>query len=1111
MRNKTTILTSQQSVAESVRLWLLDSYLDSDSLSWNSNRIGFVAKKLNTLFECNYYWLENLSTLSDFFCKKTTDSKHSRMEFCNSIGFFTNLGHECYSTVTYLISLMFLHLSEQGHVVLRYGHQIKLPPAGVSFLKYYKLGLVPKLIAELYAMSTNSRFNSCKGLLNAKCIDELEKIGSETSSTRQRSLLNTMEVASYFGISSINEFDTDMFYEYFCINEVAEGSTLSFLFFLNLYDKVYDGKLSDEWGSTIKHHVSAVKSNASTSKIKIIDQPGLVRASTNSYINAEEVELQHEEKTSNFLKFGSFEFNVKSKLTDFSPDKLEQESYWKKTQCDFVNSFSESGTKKSQKLRLSYLNSYLFDYLPQFFSSKIDLPYPRPISPKYFYPYIYIKPSETLIEHAFGKEVGVELPVSLLDYIYTITEEKALLQGSHRTNAGRDCISLIQRYFDFLISKFSSIPECRIDSNPITDWDKNSRAGYNLSGTNKEILELDYWVFLRDYIKLIANVLVENAENVVFHGKDNKFIFKIDKYISWRNFKVHIDEVDLTELGEFAFQDNKNPVYTTAFQGFVSLYVLAWTGMRDSNALWLDVRSFDSLVSESFDDDDLVELFVNTDKIKTSPFKIQIPSHVMKLLQRVKELRLEVDRNGFNEPIDYKGAATSKWGKVKPLLQATKKNGSPYSSKRNLLLFCCRTFENFLEAHNKTASEKDEATKLISYTSSIYYLPLKANQKTFRQNTNTFHRDQDYTWVIKYLKSDYECTYTPIKEAVTWTPHSLRATFDSIMSLLVDPKEVGEISTGQSEGVVGYYAQMKLSEAKKVRRLGCNLVSENKLPMQVSSATKVLSAKDESVDEKAFKIFHSQGKAAEQFGCISLSHIEVSNNISPLEALKNASSQQLAFNRTHICPFNNDCPKEVISLLNGQKNCSICPYALFCKDHAVGISAELKRLGDISAEVSKKIEHPNLFEREKQGLKRELNYLIQAIAGWYARHVFLAKKINSEEFFTGKADEKLIVHVKSSSLGENLLNRLVESHDVPTLQSEKLKRSAAQITRKIKALLRTSPDVFIAESNEADELSVALQMIKTICEFNNIEVGEIMEALASPQAINVKWLEAINE
>jgi hypothetical protein len=244
-----------------------------------------------------------------------------------------------------------------------------------------------------------------------------------------------------------------------------------------------------------------------------------------------------------------------------------------------------------------------------------------------------------------------------------------------------------------------------------------------------------------------------------------------------------------------------------------------------------------------------------------------------------------------------------------------------------------------------------------------------------------------------------------------------------------------------------------------------------------------------------------------------MSTISISGMQSPIEAIVQASANEIAINRTHICPFNNECPKEVVAALLGEKCCAICPYAIICSGCAVAISAELKRLGDIAADITRTLKGDQaLLASEKERLKQDRQLVTKSIGGWLVRHNFLSKKINSGSYFTGKKSDMLLKHISGTSSGRNVIDRLIETDGISTMTSPKLERDAARLNRKLTALMNKQPEFIEALGDDSpSESEIALQMIRTICSVNKINENQLAKRLTSlqPNLSKVKWFNSL--
>ncbi|EOA9037558.1 hypothetical protein ACIMS2_005003 [Vibrio harveyi] len=1128
MRVKTKIVTNLHDTTSCASDWFKTA-IGKETSSWHDNRFSYVSTLVCQSLS-SFNWLTKISELS-LLLSKNDRSRKKMAEIVEFIGLSHNHGSSCNSLVTQVISFLLLHLSFQGHIKLRYGHHICLPKRPETFDWFYRRGLIVDSLSHLYMASTPDRFSYFRSSLPQKYHSFLDSLASNHRSTRQRVSMNMIEAATYSRIKSLDDMSSEVLAIYYKANSEASeyyisigdqtnrASTVTYSLFMDMLDAANNTRIRKEYESLLSQRLLSQKAKSVDSIrdkhfINTLSTPSAIKNCTCNSLNFQNYEIDTKIREVKVLSIGDFTFSVKENLTEFRPENLAYEGYWKKTQIDYIATCRESGTKKSRQSRLSYLNSYLFDYLPSFFkkhSATTILKYPE--NPKDFLSYVFVSSSETLAENQFGEKKNTIYPVSILDYVYTITEEKALAQGYSRTNAGRDTVATIQQYFDFVITKFSAIPECSLVTNPITHFDKDNRKGYGYHKSQKEKIDLDYWVLLRMYLLEVSKAALLNAERVVFHGKDNQPIFTINKTIEWLEHNVHIDTFDATNFQLFTAEDWKEPTKFTEYQGLVTLTLLAWSGLRDSNILWLDVKSYSQHCPSDYSDDDYVPLWVNTDKAKTEPYISEIFGHAMRLLDRSSKLRMRVNRAGFNEPIPYKGANNSKWPDIRPLLQKTQKNASVFKS--TFLLDVLLEFEKCLTKHNRKMRELGQP--IIEFTSSIYYLPQQANQANFRSVRSYVHAEQDYSALLRHLATGESYQFTPIKQAVIWTPHSMRVTFDSVCSVLADPTTVGQVATGQHPKTVGYYSINTLDEAARIKAIhAASGLKKQFHPLILQrdpnfcSQMKTASISDVYLDEEKYLRSHALGTASMDFNCHSLSAITVDGIKPPIEVLIHASSNEIAFNRTHICPFNNNCPKEVIAALLGEKCCAICPYAIISTDHAVAISSELKRLGDIASDITRTLKNARgLLKSEKEQLKNDRALTIKSISGWLVRHKFLSKDINSQDYFTGRKNDMLMKHMSSSFSGQNLITRLIESDGVSTMTSAKLEREATRLNRKLTALMNRQPEILEnLEKHSASESEIAIHLIKTICELNKINETQLANRLTSlqPTSPMLEWI-----
>ena len=196
--------------------------------------------------------------------------------------------------------------------------------------------------------------------------------------------------------------------------------------------------------------------------------------------------------------------------------------------------------------------------------------------------------------------------------------------------------------------------------------------------------------------------------------------------------------------------------------------------------------------------------------------------------------------------------------------------------------------------------------------------------------------DEDYT----EQKADDCCDTSRIVTEIT--PHSSRSTVISVNCQFLPPEYVGKYLTGQTTGTVCYYNKSDDDEFKRLAReqkKGISILSRSNMNISLKKGTATIMAADKnSALVNAFvKDPHS---AAADFGAVSSHFFERDTGLSIIASTRNL---KLAFEPTHICPFNRLCPEDRIKI--GLKDrCNFCDYAVRTIDHLPAISCERRNL-----------------------------------------------------------------------------------------------------------------------------------------------------------------------
>lgn len=89
------------------------------------------------------------------------------------------------------------------------------------------------------------------------------------------------------------------------------------------------------------------------------------------------------------------------------------------------------------------------------------------------------------------------------------------------------------------------------------------------------------------------------------------------------------------------------------------------------------------------------------------------------------------------------------------------------------------------------------------------------------------------------------------------------------------------------------------------------------------------------------------------YGGISLNLKEEGK--SGLDMLIENSNIKIAFNKTEMYPYNNNCPPELIKELKGIRRCGICPYAVRSIDHLPAIAVKKRQAMELLEDIEKKL------------------------------------------------------------------------------------------------------------------------------------------------------------
>lgn len=754
--------------------------------------------------------------------------------------------------------------------------------------------------------------------------------------------------------------------------------------------------------------------------------------------------------TDNLISFDGYEFNGSWASYNLSNFK-DVASPWIKAQREFVSSFPERSTKKNVSKGLQFLNAYLFHYLKHFFASH-DVPYKYPEKISDFKNAIYISPSDIVSEHLY-QSTDIQFPLSLVDWI-KITNEK------NKDSVTKARASKISKFFDFVVAKYRGVDGYDIEANPLGTMDLRRIQGQGYKRSNKKLMELEYWKLFTDFLYVIVERVISDIEGESNIPKTGKFSVNVDRDIEFGKNKVHVGNLETVDFKRCRVS-GKHYVQPQILLAFL---IMAKSGLRMSNVMNLDVRSYDQNVDNlmDIDDGDFIELHVNTDKAKSRSFPSLLSVPVFKLLKRFIVIR-DTIAGVPTTPFPYNRDEQSKWGDVLPILAITENNhwdGSIMPSLLNAFEICVK------ESGLNLGSE-------------VFYKPIFLTPKSFSILKATKHRTPTERYCIHY-KAGESAYFTPIDISTEVTPHSFRKTLDTYYSILLGDKETGQFFTGQSEATVGYYREVSPEVVNQVMHYTDSLNFPDVVPV------KMLSWDDEEIRKQIV----TEGLKGVNGFTLSVIESDIDTQLSA------TNPSDIAINQTHICIYGNSCPPEILDGLQGKKNCAVCPVAIGTPHDGVAIAAQIKYHVDNIAELNEQLLDEDLTSAECTSLRLARADELNFACSWFVRHKFIiaeAEKLGNYHVLEdgGEKIKTKLKYMMASNESEEIYSRLMETSSSPTMQSNKLKQIASRLSRKLVRMMGQG-DI---ELPDIKPVEVALQFIGKVADVHGIPKNKLDELI----------------
>ena len=357
-----------------------------------------------------------------------------------------------------------------------------------------------------------------------------------------------------------------------------------------------------------------------------------------------------------------------------------------------------------------------------------------------------------------------------------------------------------------------------------------------------------------------------------------------------------------------------------------------------------------------------------------------------------------------------------------------------------------------------------------------------------------------------YFSGHYESDYTP---------HGTRSSVISEKIKVLPPWVVGEFISGhESLAVLHHYVQLDKDDIKEVLENQSRYINGDK-SILLDDPNNVTKRNAAELNEKLKRVVEvDPNLVIQKFGGFSFSESSSQNEIkSGVNLIRNTPTSHFAFMSTHICPFNGQCPSDVISDF-GKNKCGPCYYSVKTIDHIPRILAEARKLHadikDYEFQISRISSDEDCDQSSIDKLDREKREIAFELAAWV--HSYKVLKIKREELKrkteegTGDAyivpkpfmlhDNFIAIQEKQSEATEFLLRMqdadMFQEYFTPSLRVEILSiRNKILINQQKFDQLISNSDVF----SLTDELR---GLIRDVAEKEGVTPMKVIEDLRTP-------------
>lgn len=681
----------------------------------------------------------------------------------------------------------------------------------------------------------------------------------------------------------------------------------------------------------------------------------------------------------------------------------------------------------------------------------------------------------------------------------------------------------IDAYFDYMASHSSS-DECLLGFiNPIADID--FPIVKRRSGTNKPAFESEHFPYLLQYcyaIESFSTYLSERVhlEQISLYAQEyradiesknwndaqkvietEKFgyvplIFYINplfdssspksnsnKFIKYK--ALHLISRSVIPIIDKAVKNNGSWVFYPQLNYIRHNIVALETGVRSIHIRWLDSRTYAQSIDRSRKLPPICKLHINTDKVNGA-WDASVSEDVIKLLDRQNAMVKWFNDSPMSEEVWYDGHEDSVFGKIVTIFPKWMTSGplqpTAYMNYFKKLIY---SFDLFCR----------------------YQLQVEASNQMPEALADVESIDDPVDFLAAIRLE------TEASKLIEHTPHSCRVSVVSEYIRILPPHIIASHLTGHATVAhVMYYAKLDPAYLKTVAQHQKMSVEQGWL----HDHPVMSSIKAEDIESKLQQAFRrNKENSLIDFGAISFDRETQNDVLSGIKAAKQRTIDSLAFMPTHICPFGNKCPAEVIKDLGAipgsSTPCGGCYYSIKTVDHLPRIHGHIRVLTDECSELESHIAEAKRNGASTQSLVQKANrrkFLASEIIAWSVTAHCLEQmhnEIKTRSSFLVEKPEIVSEHLERLELGDhslpNLIARTAEAKSHAEYFTPQLKRQILVARNKLLAftgdfnrILQETPTGFTL----IDEFR---GLIRSTCEVLGLSLHDLSDAMSRPMTL----------